>query len=82
LFCVVIATNLSTSFFVFWSFINLHNSFKHKEVIVLLMITSIDDYRYYQQADRIALDVRKPSSLQEFFVYHFWNEIWKFEKLL
>jgi serine O-acetyltransferase len=46
------------------------------------MITSINDYHYYLQADKLALGIRKPSSKQEYFAYHFWNEVWKFEKLL
>jgi serine O-acetyltransferase len=46
------------------------------------MIQSIRDYHYYLDADRIALDIRKPSNLQEHFAHYFWNEEWKFEKLL
>jgi serine O-acetyltransferase len=46
------------------------------------MICSISDYQYYLQADRLALGVDKPSNMQEYFAHHFWNEVWKFEKLL
>jgi serine O-acetyltransferase len=46
------------------------------------MITSIEDYHYYLQADRIALGIRKPTNTQEAFAFRFWNEPWKFQKLL
>ena len=46
------------------------------------MIHSINDYNYYLQADQIALGIHKPSNRKEYFAYHFWNETWKFEKLL
>jgi len=46
------------------------------------MICSIHDYRYYLQADRLALGTQKPSNMQESFAYRFWNETLKFEELL
>jgi serine O-acetyltransferase len=46
------------------------------------MIKSLNDYKYFLEADRIALQIKQPNNLQSWLRYYRWNEIWKFQRLL
>lgn len=48
----------------------------------MLMINSRNDYKFFLEADKIALRVTRPLTFKDRLYYHFFNDVWKFEKLL
>jgi serine O-acetyltransferase len=46
------------------------------------MIESKADYKFYLEADKVSLGISKPKGFRQMAAHIFWNEIWKFQKLL
>jgi serine O-acetyltransferase len=46
------------------------------------MIQSYQDYKEYLEADKVALSIQNPHDFVSWYGFHFWNEIYHFQRLL